>query len=414
MRGKIALLALASLGIGGAAHAASPGDVTAAIHGLAQFDSAGYFQSGSARLLPAAYGPELSSGSNFRRAYLGVQGKAFSVWSYNLNFDFGGSSGTETGGHIQSAYVQYDGAAPFAFRIGAFAPAAGLEDLTAAQDTLFLERTAPSDVLRNTAGGDGRDAASIIYAGERVFAAISFTGGKVGDSAVLGEQQALVGRASGLVHRDADSNVVLSGSFTHVLRGAGGAHNLTLSAAPELTVDGTKLVTTGTLDIDSATEWGAEAGGNWKNFYAQAGTFDYAIKPRTTPALAFHGWYAQASWVITGERHGYNKSSAAFTAPTPDSTIEKGGTGAWELAARYSDLDLNDRAGLAGIAAPIGGIRGGEQKIWTAGINWYPDSFFKFALDYQRVNIARLAAAAPFASVGQQYNALSARAQFSF
>ena len=417
MRGKIAIAVLASLGIGGVAHAASIGDVTAAVHGLAQFDIADYFQSGGARLLPAAYGPELSSGSNFRRAYLGVQGKAFSVWSYNLNFDFGGSGGTETGGHIQSAYVQYDGFAPFAFRIGAFAPAAGLEDSTAAQDTLFLERTAPSDVLRNTAGGDGRDAASIIYAGERVFAAISFTGGKVGDAAVLGEQQALVGRASGLVYRDADSNVVLSGSFTHVLRGAGaagGAHNLTLSAAPELTVDGTKLVTTGALDIDRATEWGVEAGGNWESLYAQAGTFDYAVKPRTIPDLAFHGWYAQASWVITGERRSYNKSSAAFSAPTPDSTIEKGGAGAWELAARYSDLDLNDRAGLAGIAAPTGGIRGGEQKIWTAGINWYPDSFFKFTLDYQRVNIARIAAATPFASVGQQYNALSARAQFSF
>jgi phosphate-selective porin OprO/OprP len=424
MQGRAAIAVLAGLGLAAQAHAASSGDVTVAIHGLAQFDAAGYFQSDSAHLLPAAYGPDLSDGSNFRRAYLGVQGKAFSVWSYNLNFDFGGSAGTEKDGHIQSAYVQYDGAAPFAFRVGAFPPAAGLEDSTAPQDTLFLERAAASDVMRNTAAGDGRDGASIVYAGERLFAALSFTGGKVGDSAVFGEQTALVGRAAGIAYRDENALIVLSGSVTHVLRGAGAAagpgaaHTLALSAAPELTVDstGTKLVTTGTLNIDSATEWGVETGAEWKNLYAQGGYFHYAVAKHAAPDLAFSGWYAQASWLLTGERRGYKTSSAAFTAPEVEknSALENGGIGAWELAARYSDLDLNDRAGIAGSATPAGGIRGGEQKIWTAGLNWYPDSFVRFALDYQRVRIDRLASAAPFSSVGQQYNALSARAQFSF
>jgi phosphate-selective porin OprO and OprP len=418
--------AAAALAIAAAPAFAETGDdVTVKIRGLAQFDAADYLQSGSARYLAAANGPDLSSGSNFRRAYLGVQGKAFSVWSYNLNFDFGGSGGTEKDGHIQSAYVQYDGFAPFAFRIGAYAPPAGLEDSTSPQDTLFLERTAPSDVLRNTAAGDGRDAASVIYAGDRIFAALSFTGGKVGDGVTFDEQNALVGRISGAAYRDADTDIVLSGSITHVLRGAGSAAGpgsprfLTLSAAPELTVDatGTKLVSTGNLDIDTATDWGVETGGNWRSLYAQAGYFGYRIHPQTASRdLSFHGWYAQASWVLTGERRSYSKSTAAFASPRPEknATLENGGSGVWELAARYSDVDLDDRAGNAGFPAPAGGVRGGEQKIWTIGLNWYPDSVFKFTLDYQHVDVSRLSSTTPFADVGQQFSAVSTRAQISF
>src|SRR6478672_5946606 len=133
------------------------GNFSAAIRALVQFDWGTYMQSTSARTLPAAFGPDLSSGTNFRRVYLGIQGKAFGNWSYNANFDFGGSGGTESAGRIKSVYMQFDGLASFAFRIGAYPPPANIEDSTSAGDTIFLERNAPSDLQRNLAGGDGRD-----------------------------------------------------------------------------------------------------------------------------------------------------------------------------------------------------------------------------------------------------------------
>jgi phosphate-selective porin OprO/OprP len=149
------------------------GNFSAAIRALVQFDWGTYMQSTSARTLPAAFGPDLSSGTNFRRVYLGIQGKAFGNWSYNANFDFGGSGGTESAGRIQSVYMQFDGLAPFAFRIGAYPPPANIEDSTSAGDTIFLERNAPSDLQRNLAGGDGRDAVSLLYTGEELFGALS-------------------------------------------------------------------------------------------------------------------------------------------------------------------------------------------------------------------------------------------------
>ena len=74
---------------------------------------------------------DFGSGSNFRRMYLGLSGRVFGDWTYNANFDFGGSGGTETPGHIQSVYLEYDGLAPWGFRIGAFPPPSNFEDSTA-------------------------------------------------------------------------------------------------------------------------------------------------------------------------------------------------------------------------------------------------------------------------------------------
>ena len=99
---------------------ASPsGAFTFALRSLVQFDY-GYFAQG--RNPP---GVDLNSGSNFRRAQFGFTGTAWRDWSYNFTYDFGGN-GIERSGYIYTAYLQYDGLKPFGFRIGAFAPFAGI------------------------------------------------------------------------------------------------------------------------------------------------------------------------------------------------------------------------------------------------------------------------------------------------
>jgi len=106
----------------------------------------------------------------------------------------------------------------------------------------------------------------------------------------------------------------------------------------------------------------------------------------------FNGWYVQASWVLTGESKKYKPEIGAYGIPKPaeNFTLDKGGLGAWELAARYSDLNLNYNEGKAGLATPTGGIRGGDQRIWSAGLNWYPNQVLRFMLDYQHVDVSRL------------------------
>jgi phosphate-selective porin OprO/OprP len=405
----------------------SDGRFSLALRAIGQYDMAYYAQNARAANLSSANGPDLSSGANFRRVQLGIQGTLFGDWSYNFNYDFAGAGGTETPGHIQSVYVQYDGLKPFGVRVGAFPPSAGLEDNTGSPDTIFLERNSPSDLARNIAGGDGRDAVSVFYAGDQIYGSLSYTGDKIADSGVFDEQQALLGRLSYLFYSSDDLKAIASANGTYVFKvadagvGPNAARPITLNDPPELTVDntGTKLISTGALNAARVIEWGLEGAVQYQNFYTQAGYFGYGVDQRAAlPSYAFDGWYAQATWVMTGESRTYNTASAAFTNPRPriPFSLKGGGWGAWELAARYSDLDLNDHPGQLGVAVPTDGLRGGDQRIFTAGLNWYPNSDLKFELQFQNVNIGRIGTylTTPNANVGQTFDTFALRTQISF
>jgi phosphate-selective porin OprO and OprP len=449
------------------------GDFSLAIRTLVQLDWGYYSQSAHAATLPAAFGPDLSSGTNFRRVYLGIQGVAFGDWSYNVNFDFGGSGGTETPGHVQSVFLQYDHFKPFSIRVGAYPPPANIEDGTSAGDTIFLERNAPSDLQRNIAGGDGRDAVSILYTGDELFGALSYTGGKVQDAGVFDEQQALLGRLSDRFWHDDVSNFVIGVNGTYVIKpadnvsnglpnsqttpGAAVLNSITLSDPPELTIDsqGNKLVNTGALPAKHVSQWGVEAAGNYLNFYGQAGYYGFEVDRAPTAFNVFTGpgvssarliqpnnnsltaWYVQGSWIITGEQKPYNVANGAFTAPKVDHPFgfgPKAGWGAWELAARYDDLDLNshelDNSSVITAWTPASRTytffnteRGGDQRIVTAELNWYPNNFVKFGFQYEYVQESRLQGPStvttngvpvlPTLNGGQNFSTFAVRSQFA-
>ncbi|HTT99431.1 MAG TPA: porin [Rhizomicrobium sp.] len=401
------------------------GRFSLALRALGQFDTAYYMQSARAALLPA--GNDLSSGSNFRRVYLGVGGTLFGDWAYNFNYDFGGSGGTETPGHIQSVYLEYDGLKPFGIRIGAFPPSASLEDNTSPADTPFLERNSPADLARNIAGGDGRDALAIFYAGDQFYGSLAYTGDKIADSSVFDEQQALLGRVSYLAVSSDDLKVVASANGSYVFKiadstaGNSATRAITLSDPPELTIDdaGTKLITTGTLNAESVTQWGVEGAVQWDSLYSQAGYFGYNVDQRgTAPSYSFDGWYGEATWVLSGDHRIYNPATASFSNPKPSApfSLKNGDWGAWEVAARYSDLNLNDNAGVLGQNTPVGGLRGGDQRILTGALNWYPNSNLKIELQVQNVEISRLGTFQGTVNekIGQAYDTIALRTQIQF
>ena len=402
------------------------GRFSAALRLTGQYDLGYYMQSSAARAL--SLGPDLSSGGNFRRAQIGLQGKLFGDFSYYFNLDFGsgGSTGTETPGHIQQGYIEYDGLAPFVFRIGAHPPSTSLDDSYGPADQLLLERSAPGDAARNMAGGDGRDSIELLYTGDRLFGSLAYTGDKVQATGAFDEQQAVVGRIAVLPYNDNDWRVVLSAAASDVLRpgdataAGAGARPFTISNPPELIVDdqSIKFVSAGGANVTDAWNWNLESAVTYDNFLLQGGYFQYGLDLRGVTSLRgqdFDGWYAEGSWVLTGEGRGWSTASGAFTSPKPRVNFSRngGGWGAWEVAARYSDLNLNDNIGVLGSATPAGGLRGGEQRIATIGLNWYPNPVLKFMLQGQAVQISHINAATPFASLNQNFTTLALRSQIT-
>lgn len=426
--------------------ATGDGQFSVSLRGVVHFDAASYDQAKPGPLATdfrrgsfgdateATRARDLNDGTNFRRARLGVEGKAFTDFDYSLIYEFGGS-GAEEGGRVQDLWVQYSGLKPFRFRVGAFAPPTGLEDGGSTNGSLFLERPSSAEVVRAIAGGDGRSGAAIYANGERWFASAAWTGATVGTQS-FDEQSAIVARAAFVPFKGYDWLIHAGAHTTQVLRPADAGpdtasnrYALRLRDRPELRVDGTRLVDTGNIDAEGLNATGVELAGQWRNFYIASEYDRISIARRNSllPDPEFSGWYVQGSWILTGEARRYQIASAGFDGPKPDKPFKPsaGQWGAFELTGRYSTLDLNYREGEKGFASPFGAVRGGEQDIWTVGLNWYLNPVFRFVVQYQDVSVDRLSPGAsafgagaltPAAGkqVGQDYHTVAVRTQIAF
>ena len=398
--------------------ASGDGAFSATLHAVMQLDAAQYYQD---KGLPAALGNarDLNSGTNFRRARIGLDGKFYRNFEYNAVFDFGGA-GTDGPGALQELWVQYN-YAPLKLRVGVFAPNVGLEDAASPNGSLFPERPSGSELARGLAGADRRIALQGQALGERWLVSGAITGAKTGDGQTFDEQLAYLGRVAyvpfkgqdWLIHVGANASKVVTPAQTAV----GGPYGVTIGDRPELRVDGTQLITTGAIDAAGARHFGAEAAAQAKNLLIQGEYFDIAIDRRNPAAGVndpkFKAWYVEGSWVLSGEARRYNPNTFAFDAPAITAPFDpkKGQWGAWELAARYSVADLNYHE-LAAVAADR--VRGGEQTIVSVGLNWFPNPVTKFSLGYYDVKIDRLDPAGGAVPLSQDYQVINLRSQYAF
>jgi phosphate-selective porin OprO/OprP len=116
--------------------------------------------------------------------------------------------------------------------------------------------------------------------------------------------------------------------------------------------------------------------------------------------------------VLTGEAHPYNIERAAWGRPRPDHpfSLAEGGIGAWEIAARYSTVDLNSNV-VPGVSQNvIGGIYGGKQQVGAVALDWYPNDWIRFMLQFQYVDVNKLNSAGKV-QIGQKFETLALRTQ---
>ena len=85
----------------------------------------------------------------------------------------------------------------------------------------------------------------------------------------------------------------------------------------------------------------------------------------------FHGNYSQVGYFLTGEHRPYDRKAAVVDRIIPNQSFGKGGIGAWEVAARFSHIDLTDDA-----------IIGGRMDNLTFGVNWFINPYVKWEFNY--------------------------------
>lgn len=455
-----------SLANGRPTFSSADGRFTASLRGVMQLDAAGYGQDdagpaasdlrrsgpalgASASNVDLAHARDLKDGTLFRRARLGIDGTAFGDWDYRILLDFGGS-GVENTGQIYETWIQYNGLKPFHIRAGAFPPSLGLDDQASTNGMPFLERSMASDLSRGLAGGDTRIAAQVFGYGPHWLAAAAVTGRTVGTintgtaAAVpqtFGDQLSFTARLAGTplhgegwrLHLGANASYLQQPPNTSGPSNTGltaiTAHAVTFSDTPEVRVDATRFINTGAIPTRHAETLGGEFAFQHRNLLLQSEYQRLAVQRSDGFADPhFNAWYVSGTWILTGEQRAYNSQTAAFDAPpvARPFDLKGGGLGAWELAVRYSDGNLNYEPGAARSLQTGASIRGGEEKTFDAGVNWYWNSFTRVMLHYQHTEIDRLSPANTAANaatlwltpagaqIGQSFNVWSVRTQFAF
>lgn len=332
---------------------------------------------------------DFESGSEFRRARLYVSGKLWNAWKMKLQYDFT-NSGSEG---IRDAYIQYTGFKPTSFTVGNFKEPFSLEELTSSKYITFMERAMPNVFAPGRAIGAGvHTTFNDMFTGAAGFFS------EAPEDEGQDEGFGITGRVTfSPVHTDAQVvHLGAAGSW----RKTDGGDSLRLRQRPDSHVTSIRLVDAGSFDVDDFLRVGVEGAAVYGPFHVQGEYLhlDASRNIATNQDVGFGGWYAEAGYFLTGESRPYKFEKGAFDNLKPRSVVGQGGIGAWQVAARYSDLDLSDED-----------IDGGEEKNITVGLNWYPTANMRLMANY--VNVLDLDGG-PFAAAGaDDLNVIQVRAQ---
>lgn len=354
--------------------------------------------------------------SLLRRVRPTIEGKVAGKYGFRFTPEFGGGSASAV-----DAYVEANLNPAFKIRAGKQKSIVGLERLQGGGDIKFIERSyvtnaiLPNRDLGVTVSGDlfgnklnygvgivngvadgGNISTGTEYNGEREYTARIFT------TPFIDSDSALAGLGFGLGGTWTDYTGERNLDFTGI-----SSADATRNGLPSYVTDGQQTF----FRYGSA----AVADGKRVRFSPQASYYygpfglitEYArvnqdvslltntnsntatvISPNTDKKLSHDAWQVAVSYLITGE-----DASFKGVKPKQDFDLDKGGWGAWELVARYSEINLDDdtfknKAGTSYSNGTYANLSESAKsaKTWTAGVNWYLNSNAKIALNYSHTS----------------------------
>jgi phosphate-selective porin OprO/OprP len=303
-----------------------------------------------------------SSGTEFRTARLGVEGRWF-AWDYKAEFDFSGDEVT-----AKDVVLSYRGD-NFTINLGNQKSPNSLEEQTSSRYTTFMERGTATDLF----GLDRRIGATFKTGGDNYSFAAGVFGGPAGDfgySSMSDETSAMAARLTFTPVNTDDLILHFGGSIRAMDYADQGAR---VRARPRTHTTG-RIVTAdfrpgGALGrADSSTLYGLEAAVISGPVHAHAEYMNMEMNgPTGDPS--FDSYFVNLGWFLTGETRAYRASSGTFRRTSPNAPVSQGGSGAWEVAMRYDFSDLSE-------------VRVGELTTWTLGVNWHAEKYIRFMANY--------------------------------
>lgn len=367
-----------------------------------------------------------------------VEGTVLGKYDFRFTPDFAGGSAT-----VQDAYVDARIDPAFKVRVGKYKPFVGLERSQSATDIKFVERSYVSNnILPNrdlgiSAYGDALDS-KLNYAFGLNNGVVD--GGNAGTGAEWNGNKELTGRLFATPFKGADNALAgLSFGLGATYANATGEKNLNFTDttaadgtrnglpayvtegqqvffrySPAVIADGKRFRFTpqatyysGSLGIigeyarveqgvSLASGGSVAAGGAGTTALSTAVT---TVLPGSQKILRHNAWEIATSYLLTGE-----EASFKGVKPRRNFDLDNGGWGAWELVARYSEMNL-DGSTFNGISSGVPAkqtsadttpvltdayadptLSAKKARTWTVGANWYLNPNAKIVLNYAQTS----------------------------
>lgn len=386
-----------------------------------------------------------------RRVRPTIEGTLFGKYDFRFTPEFAGGSAS-----VVDAYIDARFSPAFKLRAGKFKSFVGLERLQSGSDIKFLERSYVTNAIL-----PNRDLGVAVHGdvfGNKLNYALGIVngvadGGNISTGAEFNEDKELTARLFATPFKESDSALAglgfgIGATYTDFQ----GERNLdwTGTSAADATRNGLPSYVTEGQQTFFRYNSAAVADGKRFRISPQANYYigpfgllaEYArvaqdvslltsttsntntvISPGTNKTLHHDAWQIAASYLLTGE-----DASFKGVKPKRDFDLDKGGWGAWELVARYSEIELDDDtfrnpAGTAftGAYADLS-TSAKKAQTWTGGINWYLNQNVKFAVNYAQtkfddgagIGITAINAAGTNVRDREDERALLARFQVAF
>jgi phosphate-selective porin OprO/OprP len=320
-----------------------------------------------------------------RRARPILEGTLYKYLDFRFTPDF-----AEGRAQIQDAYLDFEYWKEARLRVGKFKTPLSLERLQSASDMRFIERSIANNLAPNRDIGvqvGGELAKGIL---EYQLAALNgvadggsgdadtgngkdFAGRVFAQPFRNSKGHALQGLGVGIAATIGDRDDALSANYRTAGRSSFFRFSGASGATPAATGDGNQV------------RWAPQ-------LYYFRGPFgllgEYltssvdVVRGASRGEVRNKGWFAQATYVITGEENG-------FRGVTPKKPFDpkKGQWGAFEVGLRYSRVDVDDDAFSRGFASAASSAS--RAAAWTLGLNWYLNRNLKLQLNYERTDFNR-------------------------
>lgn len=295
------------------------------------------------------------SNADWRRARLELSGKIGDVVRFRVDREFAGADGWR---NLWASVRPFEGVE---IKGGNFTVPFSLEDIQSSNDTTFVERS----LVSTLAPGFGLGGAVKVARNNWTVSVGYF------DDALDDADGRTKERGRGFAGRTTFAPIKGKNQFLHL--GVAYEHRsfhdtevVRFSNGMGSNLAPTLIQTNGINSPSKMNNVGVELAYARKSLQIQSQYVATSLSRDLAPTLNYGAWYAQASWMLTGETYSYSEASGAPSGPQ----LSKNHGGV-ELAARYSELDLDDAA-----------LDRGKASSLSLGATWYINKNVRLMANY--------------------------------